>query len=53
LGAGQCRHHPGRGGHRLYLAHLWPDLIAGLGIGAMNLDAAKEVWEAAHEEHAA
>ncbi|MBU6420005.1 MAG: cation transporter [Proteobacteria bacterium] len=37
-----------------YLWHsLWPDLIAGLGIGAMNLDAAKEVWEAAREEHAA
>ncbi|MDE1906665.1 MAG: cation transporter [Rhodospirillales bacterium] len=36
-----------------YLWHsLWPDLIAGLGIGAMNLDAAKEVWEAAREEHA-
>lgn len=32
---------------------LWPDLIAGIGIGAMNLDAAKEVWEAAREEHAA
>ncbi len=37
-----------------YLWHsLWPDLIAGLGIGAMNLDAAKEVWDAAREEHAA
>ncbi len=37
-----------------YLWHsLWPDLIAGLGIGAMNLGAAKEVWEAAREEHAA
>lgn len=31
----------------------WPDLIVGLGIAAMNLDAAKEVWEAANEEHAA
>lgn len=30
----------------------WPDLIVGLGIAAMNLDAAKEVWEAATEEHA-
>ena len=30
----------------------WPDLIVGLGIAAMNLDAAKEVWEAAREEHA-
>ncbi len=29
----------------------WPDLIVGFGIAAMNLDAAKEVWEAAREEH--
>jgi Co/Zn/Cd efflux system component len=29
----------------------WPDLIVGLGIGIMNADAAKEVWEAAREEH--
>jgi len=32
---------------------IWPDVIVGLGIAAMNLDAAREVWEAAHEEHAA
>lgn len=32
---------------------VWPDVIVGLGIAAMNLDAAREVWEAAHEEHAA
>ena len=31
----------------------WPDLIVGLGIAAMNVDAAREVWTAAHEEHAA
>lgn len=31
----------------------WPDLIVGLGIAALNLDAAKEVWEAARKEHAA
>lgn len=30
----------------------WPDLIAGLGIAAMNADAAHEVFEAAREEHA-
>jgi Co/Zn/Cd efflux system component len=30
----------------------WPDLVVGLGIAAMNLDAAREVWEAAREEHA-
>ncbi len=31
----------------------WPDLIVGLGIAAMNIDAAREVWAAATEEHAA
>jgi Co/Zn/Cd efflux system component len=31
----------------------WPDVIVGLGIAVMNLDAAREVWEAAHEEQAA
>lgn len=31
----------------------WPDLIVGLGIAAMNADAAKEVWEAAREERQA
>jgi Co/Zn/Cd efflux system component len=30
----------------------WPDLAVGLGIFLMNLDAAREVWEAAREEHA-
>jgi Co/Zn/Cd efflux system component len=29
----------------------WPDLIVGLGIAAMNADAAREVWQAAREEH--
>lgn len=29
----------------------WPDLLVGLAIAAMNADAAKEVWEAAREEH--
>lgn len=29
----------------------WPDLIVGLGIAAMNADAAREVWEAARNEH--
>jgi Co/Zn/Cd efflux system component len=28
----------------------WPDLIVGLGIAAMNADAAKEVWQAARGE---
>ena len=30
----------------------WPDLLVGLGIAAMNADAAREVWTAAREEHA-
>ena len=31
---------------------LWPDLLVGLGIFAMNLDAAREVYTAARAEHA-
>lgn len=31
----------------------WPDLIVGLGITALNADAAREVWSAAREEHKA
>jgi len=31
----------------------WPDLIVGLGIAAMNADAARVVWSAAREEHRA
>lgn len=31
----------------------WPDLIVGIAIGLVNLDAAREVWEAASEEHKA
>ena len=30
---------------------VWPDLIVGLGIVALNADAAREVWKAAREEH--
>lgn len=30
----------------------WPDLVVGLGIAAMNADAAHEVFEAARDEHA-
>ncbi|WP_374429662.1 cation transporter [Tabrizicola sp.] len=29
---------------------IWPDIVVGLVIAALNLDAAKEVWEAAHDE---
>jgi Co/Zn/Cd efflux system component len=31
----------------------WPDLIVGIGIAAMNADAAREIWEAAHRERQA
>lgn len=31
----------------------WPDLIVGLVIAAMNADAAREVWQAAREDHRA
>ena len=31
----------------------WPDLVVGLGIGALNAGAAWEVWDAAREEHRA
>ncbi len=34
-----------------FLPSAWPDLIVGLGIAAMNADAAREVWEAARAEH--
>ena len=30
----------------------WPDLVIGLGIALMNADAAREVWQAARDEHA-
>ncbi|WP_049620935.1 cation transporter [Frateuria defendens] len=30
---------------------VWPDLVVGLGIMAMNADAARAVWRAAHAEH--
>jgi Co/Zn/Cd efflux system component len=32
---------------------IWPDVVVGLGIVAMNATAAKEVWEAARQEGAA
>lgn len=31
----------------------WPDVLVGLGIAAMNVDAAKEIWTAARSEHRA
>jgi len=33
-----------------YWHSAWPDLIVGLGVAAMNADAAREVWKAAREE---
>jgi Co/Zn/Cd efflux system component len=27
----------------------WPDLIVGLGIAALNADAAREIWDAARK----
>jgi Co/Zn/Cd efflux system component len=30
---------------------IWPDLVVGLGIFAMNADAAREVWQEARKEH--
>nr|TFG52230.1 MAG: hypothetical protein E4H34_05305 [Hyphomicrobiales bacterium] len=30
---------------------VWPDLIVGVGIGILNVDAARRVYWAAHEEH--
>ena len=35
-----------------YTLSAWPDLIVGLGIAAMNADAAREVYEAARAERA-
>lgn len=39
------------GGATAVTHSLWPDVIVGLGIAAMNLDAAREVWSAARNEH--
>ncbi len=36
----------------LFTQSPWPDLVVGLCIALINADAAKEVWEAAREEHA-
>lgn len=36
-----------------YTLSVWPDVVVGIGIAIMNADAAREVWEAAREEHKA
>lgn len=35
------------------LGSAWPDLVVGLAIAAFNIDAAREVWEAARDERRA
>lgn len=35
----------------LWSPSIWPDVIVGLGIAIMNIDAAREVWDAARDEH--
>ena len=30
----------------------WPDIVVGIGIGALNVNAAREVWQHARREHA-
>ena len=37
----------------VFVRNAWPDLLVGLGIGALNLDAAREVFEAARKERLA
>lgn len=39
------------GGLTAWTLSPWPDLVVGIGIMVMNADAAREIWEAAHEEH--
>ncbi|AFW01331.1 cation efflux protein [Gluconobacter oxydans H24] len=43
----------GAGGVTALTRSIWPDIIVGLAIAAMNLDAACVVWTAAREEHRA
>lgn len=35
----------------LEMRSVWPDILVGFAIAMMNLDAARAVWSAAHEEH--
>ena len=35
----------------LFWPSVWPDVLVGIGVGLLNLDAAKEVWTAARAEH--
>ncbi len=39
------------GGLTALTRSVWPDLLVGLGIAVMNIDAARAIWRAAREEH--
>jgi Co/Zn/Cd efflux system component len=39
------------GGVTALTLSVWPDVLVGIGIAAMNADAAREVWQAARGEH--
>jgi Co/Zn/Cd efflux system component len=41
------------GGVTVWTASIWPDVVVGIGIAIMNMDAAREVWQAARGEHRA
>lgn len=41
----------GAGAITTFIPSAWPDLVVGLGIMLMNVDAAREVWRAARDEH--
>jgi Co/Zn/Cd efflux system component len=41
----------GAGAITAWTQSVWPDVIVGLGIAAMNMDAARAVWTAARDEH--
>lgn len=43
----------GAGSLTLAFPSVWPDVLVGLGIAYMNVDAAKEVWSAARSEYRA
>jgi len=38
------------GGVTAWTGSVWPDVVVGLGIAAMNADAAREVWQVARGE---
>lgn len=41
------------GGVTAWTGSIWPDVVVGIGIAIMNMDAAREVWQAARGEHRA